>query len=747
MKHILIPLLLFFISNNLFAQTVTVKGSISYHSENTPDALIILKSNQDTTKLISNRQGEFYGTIHYQDNDTLQITAYKEGYSSISRKYTSPEEFIDKEIALEFAEQIYVLPEVNISGNKNIIQKANKIIYKISSKEFLRHTATDTALKRIPQLSVSSSGIKLNNTREVLIFIDDMEASFEDLRHIDIDDVEKVEVISNPSSFYGSEFAGGIIKIIKKERNENFLKGDIELAQGIRLKKRYILPTLSYKNKYLQFSAFYYYTTNNQNSVLKDKKQYADQTMQQQTLEDHINGWQEFLSANLKLYLGEKTWFIAKIGNSRYKFHTNAVSYMEQNQDSLPYKKTEKVNNMNISGLLHFSLNSNKDLIWKGSYLSYKTGDSNSYANGNMVTSKINEYSTEMTYTYNNINWLQGTANASIAYKYIYRNFEYGGFKPQQSIHSLYASLDYSINDFSAYISLPFESTYNKNPETSQHYNNFLPTISVLYKLKSHQTLSAEYSKRIIRPGSEYLNDTPITINPLYIKKGNPDLLPQILQSIRLNYNKEIGKEYTFFANAEYQNYKNCISETMARENESTIYTYNNLGKRRIAGTNIGGSLNFFNGLHINTNLGYRYNQLSTKDNQAIVQENSGSSFNCSLNASSLIKKKVQVSLDLTYISHIYSLTTTLRNNPIMSIGIETNLLKDKLTLSLNYSDMFSLNATSKSSINTRDYSQYSVSTNRMTNLTFTLIFRFGRTFRTDIHENGINNHDLLLKR
>ena len=95
---------------------------------------------------------------------------------------------------------IVALDDITVTAQKNVIQKVDKIVYRINEKDFLRHAKADNALRRLPDVSVSASGILIDSYKHAAIYIDGLPSDEETLKRIDIDEIERIEVIKNPSA-------------------------------------------------------------------------------------------------------------------------------------------------------------------------------------------------------------------------------------------------------------------------------------------------------------------------------------------------------------------------------------------------------------------------------------------------------------------------------------------------------------------------------------------------------------------
>lgn len=83
-----------------------------------------------------------------------------------------------------------------------------------------------------------------------------------------------------------------------------------------------------------------------------------------------------------------------------------------------------------------------------------------------------------------------------------------------------------------------FDVSLNEDP-ISQFYTNYFPTVGLTYQLKPMQSLSLNFGSRINRPDYNVLNPFRVQMSELSFSKGNAFLLPERV------YNAELG--YTLF--------------------------------------------------------------------------------------------------------------------------------------------------------------------------------------------------------
>lgn len=115
-------------------------------------------------------------------------------------------------------------------------------------------------------------------------------------------------------------------------------------------------------------------------------------------------------------------------------------------------------------------------------------------------------------------------------------------FLYDQNIQAFYATYQRPFGSLTAQIGLRFEAVQiDINQVTSaitdeNSYTGFYPTLHLAYELSDSQQLTASYSRRIQRPGPQDLNPYVVYLDPFNLRAGNPDLDPQITDAFEASW-------------------------------------------------------------------------------------------------------------------------------------------------------------------------------------------------------------------
>jgi outer membrane receptor protein involved in Fe transport len=115
-------------------------------------------------------------------------------------------------------------------------------------------------------------------------------------------------------------------------------------------------------------------------------------------------------------------------------------------------------------------------------------------------------------------------------------------------------------------------------------YFKVYPSLHLGYTLSQSQTLTANYSKRVQRPQAQDLNPYPIYQDPKNYFAGNPDLEPQITDSYELGYQYRKGPA-SYLATAYYRESRDGVTSVVRDLGDGVfLTTRENLAKSRNGG-------------------------------------------------------------------------------------------------------------------------------------------------------------------
>ncbi len=152
------------------------------------------------------------------------------------------------------------------------------------------------------------------------------------------------------------------------------------------------------------------------------------------------------------------------------------------------------------------------------------------------VGAKISKVSTDNRFEFYNVSGNSTTFNNDRS-----NNFGY-----EEQVSAGYVNLARSFNKVKVQLGLRAEHTlsegllsyFNNNNDSlvAREYLDWFPSGGVTYDLNKSNNLSLTYSRRITRPNYEHLNPFEYVLDELSFRKGNPFLQPQYTNNLRLGH-------------------------------------------------------------------------------------------------------------------------------------------------------------------------------------------------------------------
>jgi outer membrane receptor protein involved in Fe transport len=163
-------------------------------------------------------------------------------------------------------------------------------------------------------------------------------------------------------------------------------------------------------------------------------------------------------------------------------------------------------------------------------------------------------------------------------------------FLYDQDVYAAYVTYERPFGDFTVQGGLRAEQVQidtnqlTSNQTNQNDYFRLYPTLHMGYTLSQSQTLNANYSRRVQRPNAQDLNPYEIYLDPYNYRAGNPDLKPQITDSYELGWQYRKGQAY-YLATAYFRDTRDSVTDVVVdRGGGVLLTTRENLGKSRAAG-------------------------------------------------------------------------------------------------------------------------------------------------------------------
>ncbi len=509
------------------------------------------------------------------------------------------------------------LDEVTISGERSEINGGlDKKSYSMNSNMAQSGGSVMDAMKAMPSVSFDQEGkVILRGSDKVIILIDGKQSSLtgygnqKGLDNIPASNVERIEIINNPSAKYDAAGMAGIINIVYKKEKQNGLHGSIGFAYGLGAltKPKADLPTdlgsfsptpkyipsldLNYKAKKL--SVFI------QSEVLHQKKLPNNEFTTRYYDDGRIIASQ--VPENRK-----QTHYIVK-GGIDYQFNEQNILSLsgiydwESHVDSaqVPYidlmtdtrNRYINWNEEEITGYMNYLLNYTHKFKQTGHELhahaqyskgwedeTYYVNDSSSIRpNGRDITSVLGtEHTTSLNVDYTKplsagrvesgakvqirnlpVDYEQERGENSILYPGLGSWTKWGESIYAGYINWVHEKIKYSVEAgiraeyTSVFYDMDEENIYYTQNDKYDYFKLF-PNIRLSYKLNENNRISIFFNQRIDRPGEPELRMYAKSDDHELVKVGNPYLRPQYTQSAEIGY-KTNWKKGSLFLSGYYR--------------------------------------------------------------------------------------------------------------------------------------------------------------------------------------------------
>lgn len=266
-----------------------------------------------------------------------------------------------------------------------------------------------------------------------------------------------------------------------------------------------------------------------------------------------------------------------------------------------------------------------------------------------------------------------------------------------QNIQSFYAIFSDRIGDFGYQTGVRGEYTKRTIAlvDSSKTFKvdefDVFPTLHLLYKFSDSRQLMANYSRRVERPRGWDLEPFLTWMNSKNVRKGNPDLKPEYIDSYELGYQMDFGRN-SLSAEAYYRvthNKMERIRSVYDFENQVMLHTVANVGKDYSLGTELSFNtmvLRMWN-LNLMANL-YDYRVKGSLGSQDFSQERF--TWNLRLTNNLRLTPATRLQVTTMYNSPSASPQGTREGFVSTDLGLRQDFLGGKFSASIQVRDVFS---------------------------------------------------------
>ncbi len=531
------------------------------------------------------------------------------------------------------------IEEVEIKVQGNVIEnQGDKLVYNAAMDVTSRGMSASDMMSKVPMVEIDMDGnVSMRGNRNVRVLINGRPSGLlsgnlaDALKSLSADDIEKIEVMTNPSAKYDAEGSGGVINIVMKNVKLKGNTGNIRAGLGTRSAN--LGGTLSIQRGKTNFTTMLgghmwrtwgESTTNRENltaGVWNEMKQLSD-----------FNNWGggPKITFSVDHVFNKKNALSvsASINTNWRSTKNNWTTEIGQKDSALNFLWNQDADRFSTALGYDFNIDYRRKFDKKDRELGWSAQVSKNTDNSDYVSLRLNQQNVE----YRNEKSLNVGENLEISSQldftepinskitmetgvkgilrlvnsdyhfdtlnypsknYITMDSRNNAFNYYQNVGAYYLQFNYLVNQnysvkfggryeytsFGGGMDKPLDSNFTGKP-----YSNFIPFLNISRKIGKAGFVKFNFTQRIQRPSLFYLNPYTNFSDPLNLTTGNPYLAPEI----STNYEVSVGNYGQFggFGVNFYHKRLNNAIETYRLVDANKVYqtTYGNIGKNITSG-------------------------------------------------------------------------------------------------------------------------------------------------------------------
>ena len=636
------------------------------------------------------------------------------------------------------------LEEVNVVAQKSQMEfKLDKKVFNVGSDATMKGANASELLDNVPSVEVDVEGnVSLRGSQNVRILINGkpsglVGANTQDaLRQLQGSLIDRIEVITNPSSKYDAEGEAGIINIILKEEKKSGINGSVELRTGYP-QNHGVSLNLNMRKEH--FNVFLNYGIGYRESVGKGKSSqqfYLSDTSYSTEIDRRYDraGLSQNVMLGTDIFLNDKNTLTvsalyrlsdenndSKIEYKDYNVLNDLSTFsirenMEEEKDinkelSLSYKKTFDKKGKEWSSDLKYNDGFERELGDIDEYIVQGIG----FGENDLIQKSKNEeladnliLQTDFVLPLANKMKIESGLKMSIrnidndynveekdsAGNFFTLNTFTNRFKYDEDVYAAYFIFSKQFEKLSYQLGMRMEHSeigtelITTNQKSKKSYTDFFPSAAFTYKLENDNSLQWSYSRRISRPNFWYLNPFYSFSDARNIRTGNPNLDPEYTNSFEVGYLK-YWKKSNFYVGTYYK-HSNQVFDRISLVNDTgvTVSLPVNLAQSNSYGVEGNFSTELMKNLKFSGSANLYYFE-SDGDYENINYSAETFSWNARMSLKYSINKLTDIQLNGMYRSPINSAQGKRKSITILNFAANREILKNKGSLTFSVQDIF----------------------------------------------------------
>lgn len=633
-----VTLLLYFIvcSHLLPAQNGNIKGRINidaadsfFHAQNVTVSLHRAKDSAITASALAAQDGAY--SFAAAENGTYFISAsaagHKKSCSTIFQVDSLHQQIVIAPLTL--SRNVKEMQAVTVTAQKPFIERKNdRLVVNVASSIVSAGSTLLEVLEKSPGVLVNQeSGINLKGKSGVNVMVDGKALPLSGmdliayLRSIPSANIDRIEIITNPSAKYDASGNAGIIDIRFKKDNREGYNGTATLsfAQGIYSKpmanasfnyrkKKWNLFAIGGASSYKTFSRFYinrkfFKDGNGAVESIFDQHTFTRMPQQAYNLRSGADYYASKKTVIGVLFSGSYSSSIRNgLSNADILKPDGALVYRNTTANYLTQKRRMFTGNFNIK---HSFDSTGKELsadIDFGSFTSRPLQDifiNDHNPDGILISESkqksdqqsqimIRSVKADYTHPITKTEKLEAGIKAAIVTTdnnlqffnlikdvVVLNNSHSNHFIYTENVNAAYINYSRQLGKSSFQLGFRAEHTHSKGDQatTGQNINRdyiqLFPSVFFNHQLNDKNEASLSYSRRIDRPTYQQLNPFKILVDNYTYVSGDPYLFPVLTGSYQLGYT--YNSKYNFTLS--YLKSRNAITDVFIQDDETKVST------------------------------------------------------------------------------------------------------------------------------------------------------------------------------
>ncbi len=539
---------------------------------------------------------------------------------------------------IELESDATALSEVTVRAEKSSLElKLDKRVFNVGKDLSNKGGTAEEILENIPSIDLDIEGnISLRGSQSVRILIDGKPASMmgfdgpNAFKQLQGSEIDKVEIITNPSSRYSAEGSSGILNIILKKERLKGLNGSINLNTGYPTQNG-ISTNFNYrKSKFSVFASVSLNQRETKGGGFSDSDYFLSDTTYSSYIDrNNLNNSLSFGGrAGISFFPNKNNIFTFSFG-SRYSDRNSEEnnSYIDYDILDNEIARNNRIETSDdLSNNISYSFSYTKNFKKRGHNLkldySWSDNDSENSSNYNEPRQEQRSFQEgsrydqnirlDYTYPFNKDN-----GKIELGYKRDYDEMASDYYAEQlfdnnwinippsnnydyyQDVNAFYLQAGNKSGKLSYQLGIRFEDTdfyanmESDSQETSLKYSNWFPSAFITYEISKNTSFQLSYSKRLRRPRFWDLNPFWGLSDGRFNFEGNPFLEPELTDSYELGFLKEFNSG-NIYIGSYYRHTEDEIERIFDVNDEGySVFKPVNLGYTNAYGIELNGSVEF----------------------------------------------------------------------------------------------------------------------------------------------------------